>query len=82
MGAAHAHTPVHDPSKYIEEDIMKKLTQETIIRSVSDSQTQILKWTNMADLMRIRGVGEEYSELLEAAGGEQRGDRSIAAGFV
>lgn len=31
-------------------------------------EKQILKWTNMADLMRIRGVGEEYSELLEAAG--------------
>jgi len=31
-------------------------------------ETYILKWTNMADLMRIRGVGEEYSELLEAAG--------------
>ena len=31
-------------------------------------ETQILKWSNMADLMRIRGVGEEYSELLEAAG--------------
>lgn len=30
--------------------------------------TYILKWTNMADLMRISGVGEEYSELLEAAG--------------
>lgn len=29
---------------------------------------QILKWANMADLMRIKGVGEEYSELLEAAG--------------
>ena len=29
---------------------------------------QILKWANMADLMRINGVGEEYSELLEAAG--------------
>jgi len=28
----------------------------------------ILKWTNMADLMRVKGVGEEYSELLEAAG--------------
>ncbi len=28
----------------------------------------ILKWTNMCDLMRVRGVGEEYSELLEAAG--------------
>ena len=30
--------------------------------------TQILKWANMADLMRIKGVGEECSELLEAAG--------------
>ncbi len=29
---------------------------------------QLLKWTNMADLMRIAGVGEEFSELLEAAG--------------
>ncbi len=28
----------------------------------------LLKWVNMADLMRIKGVGEEYSELLEAAG--------------
>ncbi len=28
----------------------------------------LLKWANMADLMRITGVGEEYSELLEAAG--------------
>lgn len=31
-------------------------------------ETRILKWANMADLMRIKGVGEEYSELLEAAG--------------
>lgn len=29
---------------------------------------QLLKWTNMADLMRISGVGEEHSDLLEAAG--------------
>ncbi len=29
---------------------------------------QILKWTNMADLFRIKGVGSEYAELLEAAG--------------
>ncbi len=32
------------------------------------SPTLVLKWVNMADLMRISGVGEEYSELLEAAG--------------
>ena len=32
------------------------------------SASTLLKWANMADLMRISGVGEEYSELLEAAG--------------
>ena len=31
------------------------------------SSVRLLKWVNMADLMRISGVGEEYSELLEAA---------------
>jgi len=29
---------------------------------------QILKWCNLADLMRVKGVGKQYSELLEAAG--------------
>jgi predicted flap endonuclease-1-like 5' DNA nuclease len=28
----------------------------------------ILDWVNRADLMRIRGIGEEYSDLLEWAG--------------
>lgn len=28
----------------------------------------ILRWTNMADLFRIRGIGPQYAELLEAAG--------------
>ena len=28
----------------------------------------ILEWVNRADLMRVRGIGEEYSDLLEAAG--------------
>lgn len=28
----------------------------------------ILKWTNQADLSRIKGIGEEYSELLERTG--------------
>ncbi len=32
------------------------------------SEQQLLKWANMADLMRISGVGSEFSELLEAAG--------------
>jgi predicted flap endonuclease-1-like 5' DNA nuclease len=28
----------------------------------------ILEWVNHADLMRIKGVGSEYADLLEAAG--------------
>jgi predicted flap endonuclease-1-like 5' DNA nuclease len=32
------------------------------------SGKQILKWVNHVDLMRIPGVGSEYSDLLEAAG--------------
>jgi predicted flap endonuclease-1-like 5' DNA nuclease len=30
----------------------------------------ILKWVNRADLFRIKGVGEQYSDLLAAAGVE------------
>jgi len=32
------------------------------------SEAQILKWVNMVDLYRIKGVGSEFSELLEASG--------------
>lgn len=32
------------------------------------SEKLILKWANHADLIRIKGIGGEYSELLEAAG--------------
>ncbi len=32
------------------------------------SEKQLLKWANMADLFRIKGVGPEFAELLEAAG--------------
>ena len=31
-------------------------------------ERQILEWVNRADLMRVKGVGEEYSDLLEVAG--------------
>ena len=31
-------------------------------------QKIILKWVNMADLFRVKGIGQEYSELLEKAG--------------
>lgn len=32
------------------------------------SGTLILDWVNRVDLFRVKGIGEEYSDLLEAAG--------------
>ncbi len=32
------------------------------------SEHTILEWVNRADLHRIRGIGEEYADLLEVAG--------------
>jgi len=32
------------------------------------SEKLILEWANLADLMRIEGIGEEWSDLLEEAG--------------
>ncbi len=32
------------------------------------SDALILKWVNHADLYRIKGIGSEYADLLEAAG--------------
>jgi predicted flap endonuclease-1-like 5' DNA nuclease len=31
-------------------------------------ESSLLKWVNMADLYRIKGIGGEYSQLLERAG--------------
>ena len=45
-----------------------KKGRKTTAETTGCSESQLLKWANMADLMRISGVGEEYSELLEAAG--------------
>ena len=41
----------------------KDLAEKTEI-----SEKVILKWANHADLARIKGIGGEYAELLEAAG--------------
>lgn len=31
-------------------------------------ESTLLKWANMADLMRVSGIGPQFSELLEASG--------------
>ena len=41
----------------------KKLSEVSQI-----SEKLLLEWVNHADLFRVKGVGEEYSDLLEEAG--------------
>ena len=42
--------------------------RETLAAKTGIPGKLILEWVNLADLMRIKGVGEEYSDLLEEAG--------------
>jgi len=42
--------------------------REELAQKTGISPNLILEWINHADLFRIKGVGEEYSDLLEEAG--------------
>lgn len=42
--------------------------RKDIAEKTTLTETQLLKWSNLADLMRISGIGPEFAELLEAAG--------------
>ena len=50
------------------EKCCSKAGRKEVCESTGLSSTQILKWTNMVDLFRIKGVAGEYAELLECAG--------------
>ncbi len=45
-----------------------KKGRKQIAEATGFSAATVLEWVNRADLMRVRGVGSEYSDLLEAAG--------------
>jgi predicted flap endonuclease-1-like 5' DNA nuclease len=42
--------------------------RKQIAEKTGISEALILRWVNHVDLFRIQGVGEEYADLLEAAG--------------
>ncbi len=42
--------------------------RKSVAAETGISEKLILRWTNHADLMRIKGVGPQYAELLEASG--------------
>jgi predicted flap endonuclease-1-like 5' DNA nuclease len=62
--------------------------RDTLAAASGLSSGQILKWVNHVDLMRLDGVGSEYSDLLEAAGVDscaelaRRNPANLAATFA
>ncbi len=42
--------------------------RKAIAEKTGIGETLILKWLNRADLARIKGVGEQYADLLECVG--------------
>jgi predicted flap endonuclease-1-like 5' DNA nuclease len=54
------------------EDLLAKAAdkkgRETIAAGTGISEVVLLKWVNQADLQRVKGVGEEFGELLERSG--------------
>ncbi len=45
-----------------------KKGRKALADKTSISETSILKWVNMCDLFRIKGVAGQFAELLEGAG--------------
>lgn len=45
-----------------------KRGREDIAQVTGLSETRILEWVNRADLYRVKGVGGQYSDLLEQSG--------------
>ncbi len=54
------------------DDLLKasasKLTLYKIAKELGVLDETVLKWVSRGDLLRVRGVGRQYSELLESAG--------------
>lgn len=71
IGPAYATKLTGAGIKTVEELLEKgasKAGRKEIAELTGITETLILKWVNMADLFRIKGIGAEFSELLEAAG--------------
>lgn len=46
----------------------KSKDRKKLSEGLQISEKLILEWVNHADLFRVKGIGEEYSDLLEEAG--------------
>ena len=63
---------LHDVGVATTEALLKKgatpQARKTLCEKTGIGHKLILKWVNRADLFRLKGVGEQYSDLLAAAG--------------
>ena len=61
-----------DAGIVVTEDLLKACGtahgRKQVTAATGLQEKQLLKWANLADLMRVSGVGTQFSELLEAAG--------------
>ncbi len=71
IGAAYAEKMIAAGIKTTD-DLLEKCAKPAGRKALAEetgiSPKLILTWTNHVDLMRINGVGPQFSELLEAAG--------------
>ena len=67
LGAKLREAGVNTTDKLLAGTKTKKQRKD-LAESTGISEKLVLKFANMADLFRINGVGQEFSELLEAAG--------------
>lgn len=71
IGAAYA-AKLESAGINTTDDLLKacatKVGRDKVAAETGISEKLILKWTNHADLFRIKGVAGQFAELLEAAG--------------
>ncbi|MBC7922221.1 MAG: DUF4332 domain-containing protein [Ferruginibacter sp.] len=71
IGAKYAEKFVSANVRTVEELLQvgsSKAGREKLATQTGIDEKRILSFCNMADLFRIKGVGSEFAELLEAAG--------------
>ena len=67
VAAALKSVGIRTTARLLEAAKTSKGRQRLALKTGIDEK-RILRWANMADRMRIKGVGEDYAELLQAAG--------------
>jgi len=63
---------LHEAGIYYTAELLKvgatPVGRRELAEKTGISQDLVLEWVNLSDLFRIKGIGEEYSDLLEEAG--------------